>query len=120
MASESRSAFIQSQGVHFTPFISQVISKKKKPKRKMRKQRSNGNGVMYSVVTEVANASSSLTFGHLIRDDSNNATASISRLLTCGARVCKGFIAAVTAPRTHPVVSRLSLLEFRDTRREPS
>lgn len=55
---------------------------------------------MYDVVIKLANASSSLSFEKLVREDGDKAKADIRRLLSCGARVRRSTAAAVATPKT--------------------
>lgn len=80
---------------------------------------------MYDVVAELANASSNLTFGQLVRGDGDEAKADIPRLLSRGSRVeakadirrllsrgsrvCRSSTAAVAAAKTRS--RRLKVVE---------
>lgn len=101
-ADESHSTFVQPQGVRFTPTIPQIISKKKKPKQKICKQGLDRYAALCDVVTVLANASSSLTLGQLIRVDGDMTKADIRHLSSRGARVCIDATAAVAAQKTRP------------------
>lgn len=93
---------------------------KRKSRSKNSKQGLDGYAAMYDTLTELAIASSCLTFGQLIQGDGDKAKADNRRFLYRGARARRSTTAAVGAGRLASVVSELSRLKFLDTKREPS
>lgn len=70
-----------------------------------------GCAAIFDIVTELANASSALTFGHVVRGDGHTAKADIQRLLSHDARVCRNTAAAVSYVKARP--GRLKFLQFK-------
>lgn len=101
-ASEIQLVSISPPHKRFTPTAAQFISKKKKLKRKISKQGLGRYAAIYNVVTKLANASSSLTFGQLARGDGEKAEADILRSISRGAKARKSPAAAITASKTFP------------------
>lgn len=81
-----------------------VKPKKKRSKhtRSSTKQGLSEHSAKYDVVSELANASTNLTFGQLIRGDGEKAKSDIRRLLSGGAKLRRNVTAAVSAPKIRP------------------
>lgn len=77
------------------PPASKPAEEKVKPRLNTTKQGLSEYFGKYDVVSGLANASSSLTFGQLIRGDGDQAKTDIRRLLTRGASLRRNVTAAV-------------------------
>lgn len=77
-----------------------MISKKQMPKQEITTQGSGGCTAMFDVVTELASARHSLTFGLVVRGDGDKTKAHIRPSLSCGAEARGSSSAPAAALRT--------------------
>ena len=88
-------------------------AKKAKNKRATRREGISDYVGKYDVVSELANASTGLTFGQLIRGDGEKAKSEIRRLLTRGTRVRRNVAAAVPGSSLTVRPRRLKVVQIK-------
>ena len=88
-------------------------AKKAKNKGAARREGISDYAGKYDVISELANASTGLTFGQLIRGDGEKAKSEIRRLLTRGTRVRRNVAAAVPGSSLTVRPRRLKVVQIK-------